>query len=109
MSAVSSAKLRRGSHQPSLPERSPVTQREFLALDIPARDIAPGDHLPPQPALHGTRYQRDGFVVGSADSDILVGSAVLPGRMLVFGPSGTLDSVAPDTQVVVRRPEPTKS
>jgi hypothetical protein len=72
-------------------------------LHIAARDIAPGDYLPPQRALHGTRYQDDGFPVGDTERDVLTGLAVLPGRMLLYGPAGSLDSVAPDARVTVRR------
>jgi hypothetical protein len=69
---------------------------------IAARDIHPGDHLPPQAALHGTRYQNEGFTIGADDRDVLAGTAVVPGRLLLFGPSGSLASVALDTQVTVR-------
>lgn len=79
---------------------SPAGQRH-----VAARDIRPGDHLPPQPALHGTRYQQDGFTVGADDRDVVAGTPALPGRMLLFGPAGTLDSVTPDTHVTVRRHE----
>ncbi len=69
---------------------------------VVARDLLPGDYLPPQPALHGTRFRRDGFVVGGSDRDILE-PAVLSGRMLVFGPGGTLDSLGVDMPVTVQR------
>ena len=72
-------------------------------LRVIAREIRPGDFLPPQRALHGTRYREAGFVVGSQDRDVAE-LAVLSGRMLVFGPAGTLDSLAVDTDVAVRRP-----
>lgn len=72
-------------------------------LHLVAREIEPGDHLPPQRALHGTRYQHDGFTVGDDRRDVLNGMAVLPQRMLLFGPGGTLDAVTPDTLVTVRR------
>ena len=39
-------------------------------LSVPAGRIRPADYLPPQQALHGTRFQRDGFVVGSAPRDV---------------------------------------
>ena len=72
-------------------------------LRVTAREIRPGDFLPPQRALHGTRYREAGFVVGTEDRDVAE-LAVLSGRMLVFGPAGTLDSLAVDTDVAVRRP-----
>ena len=40
--------------------------------------------------------------VGSQERDVAE-LAVLSGRMLVFGPDGTLDSLAVDTEVAVRR------
>jgi hypothetical protein len=58
--------------------------------------------LPPQPALHGTRYQNDGFTIGPDARDVLAGTAVVPSGLLLFGPSGSLASVALDTQVTVR-------
>jgi hypothetical protein len=70
---------------------------------LAAPDIQPGDHLPPQPALHGTRYQHDGFTVGTDDRHAVGETAALPGRMLLFSPSGTVDSVTPDTHVTIRR------
>ncbi len=74
------------------------------ALHVPAREIRPGDFLPPQRALHGTRFRDQGFVVGDSDRDVTE-PAVLSGRMLVFGPAGTLDSLTVDAHVEVRRPE----
>lgn len=71
-------------------------------LHVRAREIRPGDYLPPQRALHGTRFRDDGFVVGDGDRDVTE-LAVLSGRMLVFGPHGTLDSLGVDTCVDVRR------
>ena len=72
-------------------------------LVVSARDLRPGDFLPPQRALHGTPYRDDGFVVGSSERDVTQ-PAVLSGRMLVFGPHGALASLAVDTDVEVRRP-----
>lgn len=97
MSAASSERGHAASGVPC-PDRAFMGQRQ-----IAAREIRPGDHLPPQPALHGTRYQHDGFTVGHEERDVLAGMAVLPGRILLFGPSGTLDSVAANTKVTVRR------
>jgi hypothetical protein len=82
------------------PERTDPGRTE---LRVPARDLRPGDFLPPQLALHGTSFREVGFVVGSQERDVAE-LAVLSGRMLVFGPDGTLDSLAVDTEVVVRRP-----
>jgi hypothetical protein len=76
-------------------------------LRIVARQIEPGDYLPPQAALDGTRHQQDGFTVGCEDRDVLPGLAVVPGRMLLYGPAGTLDSVSHDAPVAVRRDPPT--
>ena len=72
-------------------------------LHLPAHEIRPGDHLPPQSVLHGTRYQREGFTVGPHDRDV-ADLPVLSGRVLLFGPSGTLDTVPRDARVAVRRP-----
>jgi len=72
-------------------------------LRIAAREIEPGDYLPPQRALHGTRYQDDGFVVGDTPRDVVEGLAALPGRMLLYGPAGSLQSLAPDAEVAVDR------
>lgn len=89
-------------HQPET-----VTAPSGLAtvreLHVRAREIRPGDFLPPQRALHGTRYRDLGFAVGGSDRDVAE-LAVLSGRMLVFGPLGTLDSLAVDTDVAVLRP-----
>ena len=72
-------------------------------LRIRAREIRPGDYLPPQRALHGTRFRDAGFAVGGSDRDVTE-LAVLSGRVLVFGPQGTLDSLSVDTDVAVLRP-----
>ena len=69
---------------------------------MPASQIRPGDYLPPQRALHGTRFQRAGFAVGSAPRDVTE-LAVLSGRVLLFGPSGTLDSLPVTAEVTVCR------
>ncbi len=74
----------------------------YAELSVPATQICPGDYLPPQRALHGTRFQRDGFAVGSAPRDVTE-LAVLSGRLLLFGPSGTLDSLAVTAEVTVCR------
>lgn len=87
------------AYRPDEPDPARTGRRE---LRIVARDIRPGDHLPPQRALHGTRYQKDGFTVGHDDRDV-TDLAVLPGRILLFGPAGTLDSVALDAEVRVQR------
>lgn len=71
-------------------------------LRLPARDLRPGDVLPPQQALHGSRFQHTGFVIGPAARDV-VEVAVLSGRMLLFGPWGTLDSLPVDAEVTARR------
>lgn len=71
-------------------------------VEVVARQICPGDHLPPQRALHGTLFQRDGFTVGPDDRDV-ADLAVLPGRVLLFGPAGTLDSIPVDARVCVLR------
>lgn len=92
---------------PDLPDptdRPETDQPEpgLTELFVTAREIRPGDFLPPQRALHGTRYREAGFVVGTRDRDVAE-LAVLSGRMLVFGPAGTLDSLAVDTDVAVHR------
>jgi hypothetical protein len=71
-------------------------------LTVPARQIRPSDHLPPQRALHATRYQERGFTVGPAESDV-VDLPVLSGRMMLSGPDGRLSTVPHDAQVVVHR------
>lgn len=75
-------------------------------MRIPARKIEPGDYLPPQEVLSGTRHEVKGFIVGSEDRDVLPGLAIVPGRMQLYGPAGTLDSVAHEEQVAVRRCTP---
>lgn len=87
---------------PHRPDELDPAQTGLRELRIVARDIRPGDHLPPQRALHGTRYQQDGFTVGPDDRDV-TDLAVLPGRMLLFGPTGTLASVALDAEVWIQR------
>ena len=94
---------------PDQPDQSDTDQPEthqtepgLTELLVTAREIRPGDFLPPQRALHGTRFRAAGFLVGSQDRDVAE-LAVLSGRMLVFGPDGTLDSLAVDTDVAVRR------
>lgn len=75
----------------------------YAELHVLARDLRPGDFLPPQRALHGSRFQDSGFPVGDAARDV-VDVAVLSGRMLLSGPEGTLDSLPVGTEVTVRRP-----
>jgi hypothetical protein len=72
-------------------------------LLIPARLVRPGDHLPPQRALHGTRHQDVGFTVGAEARDVVAGVAGLAGRILLYGPAGKLDSLDLDSEVAVRR------
>jgi hypothetical protein len=72
-------------------------------LHIEARLIQPGDFLPPQRALHGTRYREVGFAVGGEGRDVVSGVAGLAGRMLLYGPAGVLDAVDVDSEVAVRR------
>jgi hypothetical protein len=90
-------------HPPHDQHATDRSEPGLTELRVPAREIRPGDFLPPQRALHGTRYREAGFVVGTQDRDVAE-LAVLSGRMLVFGPAGTLDSLAVDTDVAVRRP-----
>ena len=75
---------------------------QYDELSVPAARIRPADYLPPQRALHGTRFERDGFAVGSAPRDVTE-LAVLSGRVLLFGPAGTLDSIPVTAEVVVHR------
>ena len=84
------------------PDNRPDCHDQCVELTVPASRIAPGDFLPPQRALHGSRFQRDGFVVGPAPRDVTE-LAVLSGRVLLFGPSGTLDSLPVTTEVTVCR------
>lgn len=74
----------------------------MVQFAVRAGDIRPGDHLPPQAALHGTLFQATGFTVGSYLRDV-VDAAVLPGRLLLFGPQGSLDSLLVDSSVTVQR------
>ena len=90
------------NHEPVDPAQPRDEAGVVRALRVTARDIRPGDYLPPQRALHGTRFRDDGFVVGDGDRDVTQ-LAVLSGRMLVFGPHGTLDSLGVDTDVDVHR------
>jgi hypothetical protein len=78
-----------------------------IEMRIPARQIQPGDYLPPQAVLGGTSHEVNGFIVGSEDGDVLPGLAVVPGHMQLYCPSGTLDSVAHEQKVDVRRCLPT--
>jgi hypothetical protein len=71
-------------------------------MHVTARQIRPSDHLPPQRALHATRYQREGFTVGPQESDVST-FAVLSGRMVLQGPQGRLTSVPADAVVLVHR------
>jgi hypothetical protein len=73
-------------------------------LRIAAEDIRPGDYLPPQPALHGSRFRDTGFQVGRSDRDVVRSLPVLSGRLLLYGPDGSLDAVRTDAEVAVRRP-----
>jgi hypothetical protein len=72
-------------------------------LDLPARQLRPGDFLPPQRALHGTPFRSEGFTVGAEPSDVVAATAALSGRMLLFGPAGVLRSLTLDATVTVRR------
>lgn len=71
-------------------------------MHVTARQIRPSDHLPPQRALHATRYQREGFTVGPQESDV-ASLPVLSGRMVLQGPQGRLTSVPADAVVLVQR------
>lgn len=62
---------------------------------------APRQQRPPR-ALHGSRFQHTGFVTGPAARDV-VEVAVLSGRLLLFGPLGTLDSLPVDAEVTAHR------
>jgi hypothetical protein len=73
-------------------------------LLVAARHIEPGDFLPPQRALHGTRFRDSGFLVGDSARDVVTGLPVLHGRVLLYGPEGSLDSVRADAEVAVHRP-----
>ena len=84
------------------PDNRPDSHDQCVEMLVPATQICPGDYLPPQRALHGSRFQRDGFVVGSAPRDVTE-LAVLSGRVLLFGPSGTLDSLPVTAEVRVCR------
>ncbi len=92
-------------HPQHLPDMgtAPSELADVRELRVAAREIRPGDFLPPQPALHGTRFRDLGFAVGGSERDVAE-LAVLSGRMLVFGPHGTLDSLAVDSDVAVLRP-----
>lgn len=70
---------------------------------IAARHIRPGDYLPPQRVLHGTRFRDTGFLVGGSDRDVVTGLPVLSGRVLLYGPDGSLDAVQADAEVAVHR------
>lgn len=71
-------------------------------MTVPAQQIQPSDHLPPQRALHATRFQDRGFTVGPTEADV-VSLPVLSGRMLLSGPGGRLSTVRDDAVVVVQR------
>ncbi len=70
---------------------------------VPALAIAPGDYLPPQRILHGTRFQQTGFQVGDEPIDVCHSLPVLADRVLLFGPTGTLSSIRGDATVTVLR------
>lgn len=74
-------------------------------LTVPAQQIRPSDHLPPQRALHATRFQERGFTVGPTEADV-VSLPVLSGRMMLSGPDGRLSTVREDSVVVVQRSAP---
>lgn len=76
---------------------------ETASVDIPAYEIRPGDYLPPQRALHGTRWRASGFSVGERAEDVKVDLPVLSGKVLLFGAPGLLDSIPRRAVVTVRR------
>lgn len=84
-------------------ERCPAQPTVSTSLEIPAVGIAPGDYLPPQRILHGTRWQQTGFQVGDEPMDVCVNLPVLSGRVLLFGPTGTLSTIRDDATVTVVR------
>ena len=71
--------------------------------EVRATQIEPGDHLPPQRALHGTRWQEQGFTVGTSEKDVRADLPVLPGKVLLFSPAGALNAISRDSVVTVRR------
>lgn len=72
---------------------------------VPATQIQPGDHLPPQPVLHGTRFQHSGFTVGPQDEDVRSDLPVMSGEVLLFDPAGVLRTIPRDSVVAVERRE----
>lgn len=72
-------------------------------ITVRADEIRPCDYLPPQPELDATAWQDSGFRVGPRKRDVCRDAPRAPGRVLLFGPNGVLDSLSSQTEVLVVR------
>jgi hypothetical protein len=71
--------------------------------EVPAPEVRPGDYLPPQAALHGTRWQETGFQVGPGGRDVRTDLPVASGTVLLFDRAGALRPIDRGNAVTVRR------
>ncbi len=76
---------------------------EGVEMSVAAHAIRPGDYLPPQRCLDPTAWQDSGFRVGLRRRNVCLD--LVPGRVLLFGPLGVLDSLTTETAVTVVRPD----
>lgn len=80
-----------------------TSERPARIVQLDAHQLRPGDHLPPQAALHGSRWQRVGFTVGPRQEDVRTDLPVLSGRVLLFGADGSMLALPRSAVVAVRR------
>lgn len=74
---------------------------EGVEMSVAAHAIRPRDYLPPQRCLDPTAWQDSGFRVGPRGRNVCL--HLVPGRVLLFGPLGVLDSLTTETAVTVVR------
>ena len=90
-----------------------TNEHDTIAMDAPALpaqivhldacQLQPGDQLPPQAALHGSRWQREGFTVGPRHEDVRADLPIRSGRVLLFGADGSMLALPREAVVAVRR------
>lgn len=73
-------------------------------MSVRTVDVRPGDYLPPQACLDPTDWQDSGFPVGPAPGDVCL-DYPRPGRVLLFGELGIMDSLTKHLVVTVIRPD----
>lgn len=104
--------MRRTSGSPGLVDRLFAAEANGeiagCAMAVRAEELRPGDYLPPQPCLDPTAWQSSGFRVGPSDRDICLNPALLPDRVLLFGPLGVLESLSNGDVVDIVRPQGTR-